>query len=89
MASDLEYYVRKRKGKLITYLNNNTDELSLEKQHQIYGAITELNRIMGLLDDSKKEIAEKERNPDEVFLLKPIYSKGVVNDFINFLKDLF
>jgi len=89
MISSLTYFTLNRKGKLITFLNNHTDELPLEKQHQLYGAITELNRITDILHNQKtKEIAH-EKNPDEIFLFRPMQKKGLVNDIITFIKDFF
>ncbi len=89
MISALKYFVQERKGKLISYLNSNTDDLSLEKQHQIYGAIVELEHINELLNSQRKNEIDTESHPDEIFLFKPIHGQGFLKDTINFIKDLF
>ena len=89
MISSLSNLLESRKGKLLNLLNNSADDLPLEKQHQIYGAITELNSIAQLLDSHRSEEIDKERNPGDVFLLKPINSKGVLSDMKQLISDLF
>jgi hypothetical protein len=89
MISSLTNIVQKRKGKLATYLNNNTDELSLEKQHQLYGAIVELENIVAELNKHRNKEIDQESNPDEIFLFKPIHSKGVIGDVKDFISDFF
>ena len=78
-----------RKGKLITYLNNNTDELPREKQHQIYGAITEIDNIIEILNSCRPNEIHEENNPDELFLFRPIHGKGLLNDVKKFIKEMF
>ena len=46
-----------RKENLIYLLKNKKDQLELEKQHQIYGAIKELDYIMRMLSYSDEETA--------------------------------
>ncbi len=89
MISTMTNFLHDRKGKLITYLNNYTDELSLEKQHQLYGAITELDTMIEILKNLRKKEIHKESNPDEIFLFRPIHSKGFIKEFIGFIKDFF
>jgi len=90
MIHSLSAHARQRKGKLNTYLDNNKDEIKLEKQHQIYGALNELENIMGVLNKHKELEVQLENNPEgEVFLLKPIHSEGFVKDTLKALKDLF
>ncbi len=89
MISSLKYIAQERKCKLITYLNNNTDELPLEKQHQIYGAITELDSITEILNGHRHKEIHSESNQDEIFLFKPIESKGTLREAVAFIKDFF
>ena len=89
MISSMTNFLHDRKGKLTTYLNNYTDELPLEKQHQLYGAITELDTMIEILKNLRKKEIHKESHPDEIFLFRPIHSKGVFKEFIAFIKDFF
>jgi hypothetical protein len=89
MISSMSYFVQNRKGKLATYLNNNTDELSLEKQHQLYGAIRELDFITNILHSYRQEEITNAKNPDEIFLFRPIKEKGFLKEIITLIKDLF
>lgn len=79
MQSSLEFLVQTRKEKLLTYLNNNCDELSLEKQHQLYGAINELGIISGILNNDQENAIKPE-------LQKP---KAPMAATLAFFKDLF
>jgi hypothetical protein len=46
MLTKLSYIAQSRRGKLMAYLSNQNNELSIEKQHQLYGGITELDNII-------------------------------------------
>jgi hypothetical protein len=89
MLSVLNSFIQTRRDKLVTYLNNNVDVLPLEKQHQIYGAITELDSITEILKNHREREIYVERNPDEISLFKPIHDKGVIKYFVDFIRDLF
>ena len=89
MISQLTFVAQNRKSKLVTYLNNYNDELPLEKQHQLYGAITELDSIIETLANLRSKEIRQERNPNEIFLFRPIHSKGILSNIKNFIKDLF
>ena len=89
MISSLTNFLHDRKGKLITYLNSYTDELPLEKQHQLYGALTELDTMIEILKNLRNKEIDKESHPDEIFLFRPIHSKGAIKEFIAFIKDFF
>ncbi len=41
--------LERRKKHMVYALQNRADELSLEAQHQIYGGVLELDRILDLL----------------------------------------
>jgi len=87
MIHTLSNKIKQRKNKLNTYLSNNLDSLELEKHHQIKGAINEIDFILNLLENHKKEEIKKENKPDDVFLFKPINKKS--SNFTNFVKKLF
>jgi len=52
---ELKKEIENRKENLIYTLKNKKDFLELEKQHQIYGAIKELNHILELIDRFREE----------------------------------
>lgn len=52
-----------RKENLICALQNKRDFLELEKQHQIYGAIKELDHVLKLMEEHREvEIMNKSRH---------------------------
>ena len=89
MISSLRYIAESRKGKLLTYLNNNTDEMTLEKQHQVYGAITEVDNILEVLSNFRHAEIAKESKPDELFLFRPLHGKGIFTDMKEFIREMF
>ena len=88
MISSLAYFLQDRKRKLTTYLNSHTDELTLEKQHQFYGAIAEIDLMTNMLSEHRKKEIDKELNPEEIFLFRPIQGKGIIRTITNTIKDL-
>lgn len=60
--------LQKRRRELVDMLENNRDSLDLEKQHQVYGAINELDLFLHTLDYYQKNSMEGE---DPVRLVKP------------------
>ncbi len=53
-----------RKENLIHLLNNKKDFLELEKQHQIYGAIKELDCVIRIIESNREDEAmQKEHKP--------------------------
>lgn len=86
MIHTLSNHVKQRKSKLNTYLTNNNDDLHPERQHQIYGALNEMDNILEVLENHKKEETHLENNPEEVFLFKPIKKKANV---VEFIKNIF
>ncbi len=87
MINTLSNKIRKRKTKLNTYLINNREEISIEKHHQIKGALEEMDFILNMLEQHKKLEVHKENNPDDVFLFKPTSKKSL--NFVDFVKGLF
>ena len=81
MISSISYLVQERKGKLQTYLTNNMDTMPPEKQHQLYGAIKELENILELLS-SKRNIETQKESP-------VVNDKNIFRSAGEFLKDLF
>jgi hypothetical protein len=88
MIPSLSYFVQDRKEKLVILLTNNADDLPLERQHQIFGAIHELDSINDLLSREHYKEIHRGKAPS-IFLFKPIHSKGILQDIIGFIKDLF
>lgn len=52
---ELKKELETRKENLIYILKNKKDFLELEKQHQIYGAIKELDLILSLMEQYREE----------------------------------
>ena len=52
---ELKKEIETRKENLILILKNKKESLSLEKQHQIYGAIKELDHIIRLIEQYRGE----------------------------------
>jgi hypothetical protein len=78
-----------RRSKLNIYLDNNKD-ISLEKTHQMQGAIKEMDHILNILKKHKQAETHLENNPkDDVFLFKPIHDQGFIHNAKEFLKDVF
>jgi hypothetical protein len=81
--------LEKRKSELIDMLENNRDSLELEKQHQIYGAINELELFLhtlsyyeanGIENDSPvKLVKAPERNDVIGKIFQGIKSKVIRN----------
>ena len=61
--------LEQRKTELMEMLENNRDSLKLEKQHQVYGAINEIELFLQTLDYYQNNSAEKEMKP--IRLVKP------------------
>ena len=54
---ELRKELETRKENLIYILKNKKDFLELEKQHQIYGAIKELDHLLKLMENYREEEA--------------------------------
>lgn len=63
---ELKKVFEKRRYNLIQTLENNKDELDLAKQHQIYGAIKEIENFLKTIDYHR----EIEVNSDTTFQLR-------------------
>lgn len=63
---ELKKELETRKENLIYTLKNKKDFLELEKQHQIYGAIKELDHVLRLMEHHREE--EVMSKPKQVVL---------------------
>ena len=88
MIHTLSSKLNQRKSKLNIFLNNNSDELSLEKRHQIIGSLNEMDYILNVLNQHKNLEVHQENNPDDVFLFKPIRNMGFVHNIKNYIKKM-
>ncbi len=61
---ELKKEIETRKENLILILKNKKEMLSLEKQHQIYGAIKELDHIIRIIEQFKEEETIRPRQMD-------------------------
>ncbi len=52
---DIKKIFEKRRYNLINALENNKDEIELSKQHQIYGAIKEIENMLKTLDYHREQ----------------------------------
>ncbi|MBN2053139.1 hypothetical protein JW756_06560 [Candidatus Woesearchaeota archaeon] len=52
---ELKKEIENRKENLIYTLKNKKEFLELEKQHQIYGAIKELNHVLEMMEQFREE----------------------------------
>ncbi|HHE36239.1 MAG TPA: hypothetical protein ENL16_00305 [Candidatus Woesearchaeota archaeon] len=57
---ELRKEIETRKENLIYTLKNKKDFLELEKQHQIYGAIKELDHVLRLIEQYREEEVMKQ-----------------------------
>jgi hypothetical protein len=87
MIHTLSSKIKQRKAKLNSFLANNKDDINPEKHHQIHGALNEIDYILDVLENHKEAEVQKENNPDDVFLLKPVTKKSL--NFFDFVKGIF
>ena len=69
MISDVTKAIEERKRKLICFLNNQKDDISAEKKHQLYGAINEIDVILKVIKEHKN--IEIEDHIKEFKLINP------------------
>ena len=60
MNNEIKKSLEMRQENLIFLLKNKKEQLELEKQHQIYGAIKEIDYILRMLKVSQEEEEEEE-----------------------------
>ncbi len=59
VLSDISEALEKRRTELIDMLESNRDSIELEKQHQIYGAINEIDLFLHTIDFYQSNIKEE------------------------------
>ena len=89
MLSSLQFFIKERKNKLVVHLYHSKDDISLEKQHQIYGAINELDSILKTICKYREKYMEGDRHKKEMFLFKPLKEKSMVKEFLDSFKEFF
>lgn len=57
-----------RKEHLISHLKTKKDIIEIEKQHQIYGAIKELDYVIKFIEQEKEENYEEAEEQQEIIL---------------------
>jgi hypothetical protein len=75
MLSDISKILERRRGELVGLLENHSDSIELEKQHQIYGAINEIDVVLQTLQYYKAK--ELNSASDEIKLMGPADQKTV------------
>ncbi len=77
VVNQIAEVLQKRKAELVEMLENNRDSLDLEKQHQVYGAINELELFLHTLDYYQNSSSDDE----PIRLVKPPEQEDVKNPF--------
>jgi len=72
VLDEIAQVLEKRRTELVEMLENKA-QLELEKQHQIYGAINEIDLFLQTLSYYEKNSAEKDIGP--IKLVKPLETK--------------
>jgi hypothetical protein len=77
MNSEIRKSLELRQQNLISLLKNQKETLELEKQHQIYGAIKEIDYILRMLKVQEEEHAEilKTIGSDETYDIVKVEEK--------------
>ena len=79
VVPEMTRLLEKRRTELIYLLENKADELDLEKQHQIYGAINEIEIFLQTLDYYRnKEINDE---LEDIKLVRPSEKRGIFSVF--------
>lgn len=58
MVDELKKSLEARKFQLVNMLKFDSDNIALERQHQMYGAIKELDVVLGMVLDFQKNNSE-------------------------------
>ena len=78
---ELKKELEKRKENLISLLKNKKDFLEIEKQHQIYGAIKELDHVIKLIEEQREAEYVARHEPmmqEEAITLTALTNEGNV-----------
>ena len=71
MNNELRKSLEMRQENLIFLLKNKKDQLELEKQHQLYGAIKEIDYILRMLSVSEEEEVEEMKGFEQQQMQQP------------------
>ena len=71
---DMKKSLENRQENLIFLLKNKKDTLELEKQHQIYGAIKEIDYMLSVLKYAEEEENEEEEASDQIPMVQQIHA---------------
>lgn len=67
MNSEIKKSLEMRQENLITLLKEKKDSLEIEKQHQIYGAVKEIDYILRMMKVAEEEEEDEEDEGEEDF----------------------
>jgi len=84
VVDELTDTLLKRRAELVDMLENRNDSLQLEKQHQIYGAINEIDLFLQTMSFYEKNSQKKDIEP--INLARPVETKGIFTKFFENVK---
>ncbi len=86
VVNQISSALEKRRAELVEVLDNNKDSMELEKQHQMFGAINEIDLFLHTLDYYQNNSSEIDDGP--IRLMKPAKEeKGIFTKFFDNVKD--
>ena len=85
VVDELTDALMKRRAELVDILENRNDNIGLEKQHQIYGAVNEIDLFLQTMSFYEKNSTKKDIEP--INLVKPTESKGVFERLFDGIKS--
>ena len=86
VMDEIEDVLAKRRSELVEVLETKSHELQLEKQHQIYGAINEIDLFLQTITYYQKSSKDTDLGP--IRLVKPPESKkGLFSRIFNDIKE--
>jgi hypothetical protein len=87
VVDELTDALMKRRAELVDMLENRNDSLQLEKQHQIYGAINEIDLFLQTMSFYEKNAVNRDMEP--INLARPAETKGLFDSlFAGFKKKI-
>lgn len=84
VVDELTDVLMKRRAELVDMLENRNDSLQLEKQHQIYGAINEIDLFLQTMSFYEKNSTRKDMEP--INLVRPVESKSLFDSLFEGIK---
>jgi hypothetical protein len=85
VVDELTDTLMKRRAELVNILENRNENIGLEKQHQIYGAINEIDIFLHTMSFYEKNSTRKDLEP--INLVKPVESKGIFENLFEGIKS--